>query len=60
LIEDSPSLRRHLPEYIEKMYPKARLRAAEETRLAISTFPETISPEIAREIEEAIAPESAE
>jgi len=59
VIEDSPSLRRLLPEYIEKMYPKARLRAAEETRLAISTFPETMSPEIAREVVELIAPKPA-
>jgi hypothetical protein len=59
VIGDSPSLRRLLPEYLVEMYPEARKRAAKETHLAIDTFPETISPEFAREVVELIAPKPA-
>jgi hypothetical protein len=38
-LEDSPSLRRELPEMIVKAYPKAITRAIKETGLPADTFP---------------------
>ncbi|NJM77700.1 MAG: DUF29 domain-containing protein [Acaryochloridaceae cyanobacterium RU_4_10] len=41
ILEDSPSLRNYALEIFEPCYVKARLLAADETDLPISTFPET-------------------
>lgn len=41
LLEDSPSLRRLLPECVEGAYPHARADAIAETRLAAPRFPPT-------------------
>jgi hypothetical protein len=42
LLDDSPSLRRVVPEYIQSNYPAARIMAALETGLPISVFPKEI------------------
>lgn len=39
LLEDSPSLKSDMPEYLPKAYEKARHAAADETGLPQSTFP---------------------
>jgi hypothetical protein len=39
VIEDSPSLRPVVPEYLDKAYRRARDLAAAETNLSDSTFP---------------------
>lgn len=38
-LDDNPSLRAFLPEALSKAYRNARLEAAEETKLPLSTFP---------------------
>jgi len=38
-LSDSPSLRREVPDFVEYVYLRARKGAAEETGLALSTFP---------------------
>ena len=40
LVETSPSLRPLLPGMLTRYYPKARRLAADETHLALATFPE--------------------
>jgi len=40
LVETSPSLRPLLPGILTRYYPKARRLAADETHLALATFPE--------------------
>ncbi|WP_236786850.1 DUF29 domain-containing protein [Allochromatium tepidum] len=40
ILDDSPSLRRQLPDLIETAYATARRDAAEETGLPLATFPE--------------------
>ncbi len=40
LVRESPSLRRELPDFRARSYPKARLDAADETGLPVKTFPE--------------------
>jgi len=42
LLNDSPSLRREIPERIEKAYPPAVKRASTETGLATADFPKTL------------------
>lgn len=42
ILEDSPSLKRLLPDLIETAYKQARLNASDETGLPESTFPEEI------------------
>ncbi|NEP50421.1 MAG: DUF29 domain-containing protein [Moorea sp. SIO3C2] len=39
LLEDSPSLKRCVPEVFEQSYQKARIKAAQETGIKLSTFP---------------------
>jgi Domain of unknown function DUF29 len=41
ILDDSPSLRRHLPPAVAWAYPRARDEAADETALALAIFPET-------------------
>ena len=41
LCSRSPSLRRHLPAMLTEEYPRARRRASTQTRLPLTTFPET-------------------
>jgi hypothetical protein len=38
-LEESPSLRRELPDLLKRAYAKARLGAAKDTRLPLETFP---------------------
>jgi hypothetical protein len=40
-LEESPSLRPHLPTLLVECYPRARRKAARQTRLPLSAFPET-------------------
>jgi hypothetical protein len=40
LLEDSPSLRRHLAPLLLRHYPRARREAASETDMPLATFPE--------------------
>ena len=39
IFEDSPSLRNYYDEFFNACYEKARIEAAQETKLAINTFP---------------------
>ncbi|NEO37367.1 MAG: DUF29 domain-containing protein [Moorea sp. SIOASIH] len=39
LLEDSPSLKTFLPEVFDQCYQKARIKAAQETGIKLSTFP---------------------
>ena len=39
IFEDSPSLRNYYDEFFDICYEKARIEAAQETKLAINTFP---------------------
>jgi hypothetical protein len=39
IVEDSPTLRRELPEALSREYQKARKYAADETELPLETFP---------------------
>jgi hypothetical protein len=41
VLRDSPSLRTNLPELLADYYESARIKAADETGIAIDTFPET-------------------
>jgi hypothetical protein len=41
LLDDSPSLRRHVSALLERHYPRSRRKAADETGLPPATFPET-------------------
>ena len=41
LLQDSPSLRPQLPEFVKRQYPRARRSAANQTGLAVATFPGT-------------------
>ena len=43
IVEDSPSLRRELPEVVSRAYQKARKYAADETGLPLATFPEEMA-----------------
>ena len=54
VFEDSPSLRRELPAFIAKAYPRARKLASDETGLPIETFPEQPTAEFERAIEAAL------
>ncbi|MBW4514637.1 MAG: DUF29 domain-containing protein [Timaviella obliquedivisa GSE-PSE-MK23-08B] len=40
VLEDSPSLKGLVPDLLEGAYQQARVKAADETQLAIATFPE--------------------
>jgi hypothetical protein len=55
--DDSPSLRRELPAFIAKAYPRARRQASKETNLPIATFPEAPTPEFERALQAALAGE---
>jgi len=39
IVDDSPSLKRELPEVLSREYQKARKYAADETGLPLETFP---------------------
>lgn len=39
LLQDSPSLRPQLPEFVKRQYPRARRSAANQTGLTVSRFP---------------------
>jgi Domain of unknown function DUF29 len=40
-LQENPSLRPQLPALLEECYPRARRKAARQTRLPLATFPET-------------------
>jgi hypothetical protein len=40
-LQENPSLRPHLPILLQECYPRARRKAARQTRLPLTTFPET-------------------
>ena len=58
LLRQSPSLKRVCSESIDFSYPKARKKAASETNLALSIFPEFCSYSIADILDETFFPES--
>ena len=58
LVETSPSLRPLLPEILTRYYPKARRLAADETHLALVTFPEACPWSIERLLDYDFFPES--
>jgi hypothetical protein len=55
ILDQSPSLRRNLPGLMAKNYPRAVAQAADETRLAIGSFPEQPPFSLAEELGEAEA-----
>jgi hypothetical protein len=59
VLEDSPSLRREMPDFIGKAYVDARRLASNETGLPIGTFPETPTPEFHHALAAALAGEDA-
>ena len=58
LVETSPSLRPLLPGILTRYYPKARRLAADETHLALATFPEACPWSIDRLLDYDFFPES--
>ena len=46
VVNDSPSLRRRLPEFVALEYPRVRRKASLETRLSLKRFPEIMPAEI--------------
>jgi hypothetical protein len=57
VLEDSPSLRREMPDFINKAYVDARKLASNETGLPIETFPETPNTEFHHALAAALAGE---
>ncbi|MBN2886169.1 MAG: DUF29 domain-containing protein [Chromatiaceae bacterium] len=53
ILDDSPSLRRQLPDLIETAYAAARRDAAEETGLPLETFPEHCPFEVEQLLDDA-------
>ena len=58
LVETSPSLRPLLPGMLTRYYPKVRRLAADETHLALATFPEACPWSIDRLLDYDFFPES--
>lgn len=56
LFGESPSLRRHLPDYASDCYPVARRRAAAETGLDISQFPHDLPYSVAQILDQEFMP----
>jgi hypothetical protein len=56
-LDESPSLRPSMPEFIAWAYPRARRLASRETGLPIATFPEGPTPEFERALTAALAGE---
>jgi hypothetical protein len=50
VIDDSPSLRRLVPEYITSAYRTARKKASQETGLPIEAFPEEPAADLERAV----------
>lgn len=57
IADDSPSLRRQIPELAERGYPRARREAARQTRLPLDTFPETCPWTLKEVLDEDFYPE---
>ncbi len=55
VLEDSPSLRRLLPEFIARMYPMARRDAAKQTRLGLKRFPQELPKDVERRVMDVLA-----
>jgi hypothetical protein len=60
VFDDSPSLRRELPAFIAKAYPRACRLASRETTLPITTFPATPTPQFERALHAVLAGEDFE
>jgi hypothetical protein len=56
---DAPSLRRRLPEFAEREYPRARRMASGETRLSLRRFPEKMTPDIEERLNAVLAEAAA-
>lgn len=56
ILEESPSLRRELPEVVEREYPRARAYAADETGLSIEGLPEGAPFGMEQMLDEAFLP----
>jgi hypothetical protein len=54
ILEDSPSLRREMPEFIATGYCRGRKLASIETELPLATFPQTPTPEFERALRAAL------
>ena len=57
IVEDSPSLRRALPDLLARRYSIARQRASDETGLPLATFPTTCPWTIEQVVDAAFWPE---
>lgn len=57
IVEDSPSLRRALPDLLARRYGTARQRASDETGLPLATFPATCPWTIEQVVDAAFWPE---
>ncbi len=58
IIDDSPSLGRQIPEFMEREYLKARKYAADETGLPIETFPQTPAFTVEQILDEEFLPDA--
>lgn len=56
LLEDSPSLRRLIPEWVDALYARAARHAASETGLPRATFPESLPYTIAQLLDDNFLP----
>jgi hypothetical protein len=56
-MEDSPSLRHYPAEVLDRVYPRARREARDQTQLDLSTFPEQCPWPIERILEDGWLPE---
>jgi hypothetical protein len=59
VLDDSPSLRREMPDFVAKAYRTARKKASNETDLPIATFPVIPTPEFERALSAALAGDDA-
>lgn len=57
LLADSPSLRSHLPEFVERQYPRARRSAANQIGLAETKFPSSCPFTLAQILDQGFFPE---
>lgn len=60
LLDDSPSLRSSLPEFIERQYPRARRSAANQTSLVETDFPPRCPFTLAQILDHEFFPDMAE
>jgi hypothetical protein len=58
-LQDNPSLRPQLPTLLLECYPRARRKAARQTRLSLLTFPDTCPWTVEQILDETFWPEAA-